>query len=161
MSLSRNKSVLVNVTRLGDFFVVCDKFSYKRSPNIWWHRGLFYNTLLLKKKLLWLLFRHVWKYLGYFFFQHLVTLVLVSIHLTLVTDLSKALKDKSKSWCGLQRCQIVGNGQKCFIILVPGPEGKIAKLIFEWNRNDKTSKFCFGRGGQHTLLLLQWSEFES
>ena len=56
--------------RLGDFW----KLSSKRSPNDWQLFGLFWKTSLLCKNYIGYFLGNVWKKLGYFFLQHLVTL---------------------------------------------------------------------------------------
>ena len=63
-----------SVTRLGDFWKILltnfkTKVVHKRLPFLGYNVKSLYCL-----KLLWLLFGHLWKHLGYFLLQHLVTL---------------------------------------------------------------------------------------
>ena len=69
-------SLVTSVTRLGDFlnYPATNVFT-KRSPNIWWRLELFWNTPLLKLKLLWLRFGQLSEKWGYIESLNLVTLL--------------------------------------------------------------------------------------
>ena len=49
------------------------KFS-QSCPNAWWLFGLFWKTSLFKLKIVWIFLENFYENLGYFWFQHLVTL---------------------------------------------------------------------------------------
>ena len=64
------------MTRLGEFWIVLvTYFSFKSSLNWWLLFGLKWKDQSIEKKLLWLFLGNFWNNLGYFSFQHLVTLV--------------------------------------------------------------------------------------
>ena len=58
-----------SLTRLGDLVkLLATIFCYKISPNIWWHFGLFWKTLLLfKQQVLWLFFGQILVTVGLIF----------------------------------------------------------------------------------------------
>ena len=52
-----------------------NKFYYKSSPNVLWLFGQLWNPLLFKSNCWCYILGNFWKNLGYFLFQHLVTLL--------------------------------------------------------------------------------------
>ena len=66
----------ISVTQIGRFLeFLGNKFYYKSSPNVLWLFGQLWNPLLFKSNCWCYILGNFWKNLGYFLFQHLVTLL--------------------------------------------------------------------------------------
>ena len=59
-----------------------NKFYYWCGQNVWWLFGQWWKTLLFKSNWRGYILGNFWKNLGYFLFQHLVTLVLSNVRHT-------------------------------------------------------------------------------
>ena len=70
---------MTNVTRLGNFWnFLATNFFYKSSPNVWWLFGHLWKPLLCESNFLGFFSGQLLQNLGYFLFQHLVTLPMTS-----------------------------------------------------------------------------------
>ena len=83
-NIDYSPGLVINVTRLGDFYkFFLNKFSLKSSPNIQKLFRLLWKTTFMSK-LPWLLLGTFWKIKVYFLFQHLVTLLVIVIHVSIL-----------------------------------------------------------------------------
>ena len=81
-----------SVTTQAEYFeVLSDKFSFKKWPKLMMTFWVKVKSIILLQKLPWVLFGQLYKNLGYFLFQHLVTLLtlLTRLHIVVGTSIER------------------------------------------------------------------------